>query len=133
MRKADKKDRERDSKRWVRIGVVRGGEVDITWVWIWTSVRRALWTKGRMFCGRDVVLLWCCWTPLWISRERASAVGDVYEEKSLASIWARSAWMELDSSVSLTEKDVSNWEIRCGTISLWSALRLLRVRSMRMF
>lgn len=51
-------------------------------------------------------------------RERASAAGEVYEEKSLASIWARSARMELDSSVSLTEKDVSNWEMRCGTISL---------------
>lgn len=64
------------------------------------------------------MLLWCCWTPLWMRRERASAVGEVYEEKSLASILARSARMELDSSVSLTEKDVSNWEMRCGTISL---------------
>lgn len=44
MRKADKKDRERDSKRWVRIGLVKGGEVDITWVWMCTRVRRALWT-----------------------------------------------------------------------------------------
>lgn len=40
--------------------------------------------------------------------ERASAVGEVYEEKSLTSIWAKSARMELNSSVSLTEKDVSN-------------------------
>lgn len=133
MRNADKKDRERDSKRWVRIGLVRGGEVDITWVWTWTRVRRALWTYGRISCGRDVMLCWYCWTPLWMRRERTSAVGEVYEEKSLASIWVRSARMELNSSVSLTEKEVSNWEIKFGTISLWRALRLLRVRSMRIF
>lgn len=60
-------------------------------------------------------------------------MGEVYEEKSLSSICARSARMELDSSVSLTEKEVSNWEIRCGTISFCRALRLLRVRSMRIF
>lgn len=57
----------------------------------------------------------------------------MYEEKSFASIWARSARMELDSSVNLMENEVSNWEIRCGTISLCRALRLLRVRSMRIF
>lgn len=117
MRKADKKDRRRDSKRWVMIGVVKGGEADITWLWMWTRVRRALWTKGRMFCGRVVEFLLYCWTPLWMRMERASTVGEMYEEKSLASIWVMSARMELDSSASLTEKDVSNWEMRCGMIS----------------
>ncbi len=45
-------------------------------------------------------------------------MGDLYEEKSLTSIRVRPAGMKLDSSVDLTEKEVSNWEIRCGMISL---------------
>ena len=41
--------------------------------------------------------------------------------------------MVLDSAVSLTEKSVSNWVIRWGTIEDRRALRLLSVRSMRKF
>ena len=41
--------------------------------------------------------------------------------------------MVLDSSVSLTEKLVSNWLMSWGTVVACSALRLLNVSSMRMF
>ena len=41
--------------------------------------------------------------------------------------------MVFDSSVSLTEKFVSNWWISWGTMSAWSAFRLLNVSSIRIF
>ena len=41
--------------------------------------------------------------------------------------------MVVDSEVSFTEKSVSNWVIRWGTIEERRALRLLSVRSMRRF
>ena len=39
--------------------------------------------------------------------------------------------MDFDSSVSFTEKSLSNWEIRCGTTVWRRDLRLLRVRRRR--
>ena len=41
--------------------------------------------------------------------------------------------MALDSSARVMEKRVSKWVIRWGTVEERRALRLARVRSMRMF
>ena len=57
----------------------------------------------------------------------------VYDWKRRASICPRTSLIVLDSSVSLTEKAFSNWELRLGTTSDRRDCKLLSVSSIRMF
>lgn len=66
--------------------------------------------------------------PVVIVLSNKVVVGVIYDWNSLSSIWLSTSRTVLASSVSFTEKDVSKFEISCGT---WSACRALRFESVR--